>query len=468
VIYEKQKVLVRSQVASEIQILFENKSIILDSITEKLMAIDFNRTFNRGEGQTTSSRAKQIVHLGHKSRIKALIKGIGISAYAIKQLALFRNDSEPIGSIGWVYGIPQQYLASFDAVKDLGTFLDVTLNEQNMVTPTKYFVQNGSLENRFESERIEVVSHIGAKILSLGNESRITTILQIIKRMLFWLRISIKHPIFLLIGPEYIVDILAIEQRREQKKDLFITSQTQLLAPALVFKSSNDARRIMYWYSNNSTQISKRSREELDYSYLNQPQISSHFVWTSSWGEILKEKNFQSQVSHIGPIIFRDLSVLKRSAGLKSETLKTVTVFDVTPKKTAGSNAYYTEIVMIKFIEDIYQTINSKFPNALVRLKPKREYTYEDSLRYQNFLAERSSDIKLLEWDSNIIDEILKSDLVICIPYSSPALISKHLGVPAVFYSPSSEFNLEKNHENISVIQGLNELQLFLTNFGSK
>jgi len=468
VTYEKQKALVRSRVASEIQKQFDNQSEILDSITEKLMAREFNRAFYRGEGLTTDSLAQQIVNLDHKSRIQATIRGIGVSAYAIKQVALSKRDSEDIDSLGWVYAIPPQYLTGIDAVKELEKFFDATLNEQNIKPPTKYIVQNGLFKNPLKTERLEVVSHLGTKILSLANQNKVRTIRQIVTRLLFWLRISISHPIFLLIGPEYIVDVLAIEKRSGRKDELFITSQTQILAPALVFKFSRGSKKVMYWYSNNSTQISRQSNQHMDYSYLSQPQISSHFVWTSSWGEILKERNRQSQVMSIGPIIFRDLSEYRRSAERKSEQIKTVTIFDITPKKSAGEQAFYSDRIVMKFIQDLRMAINSRYPSALIRLKPKREYSSEDSFKYQDFLAAQSPDLIFLGWDSNIIDEILKSDLVICIPYSSPALISKFLGVPTVFYSPSSDFNLEQIHEGILVIQGLNELQLFLTNFDLK
>ncbi len=465
--YEEQKALVRSQVASKIQIQFESKSAILESITEKLMAREFNRTFYRGGGQTTNSLVQQIVNLDYKTRIRAVAKGIGISAYAIKRVALAEKNSENIESLGWVYAIPPQYLTEVDRVKDLEKFFDTTLNELNLEPPNKYIVQSGFLKNQVRTERLEIVSHLGSRILSEGNQAKLQTIRQILTRLLFWLGVSIRHPVFLLIGPEYIVDLLAIDKRKGRKNDLFVTSQTQILAPALVFKCSVGSRKIMYWYSNNSTQIFKESTQTFDYSYLSQPQISSHFVWTKSWGETLKEQNRKSQVTSIGPIIFRDLSEYRNRAEQKVEKLRTVTIFDITPKKSAGTDAFYSDSVMMKFIRDIRVAINSKYPSALLRLKPKREYSREDSLSYQDFLATQSPELEFLAWDSNIVDEILKSDLVICIPYSSPALISRYLRVPTVFYSPSLDFNLDKTHEGISVIQGLNELRLFLMTFGT-
>ena len=86
-------------------------------------------------------------------------------------------------------------------------------------------------------------------------------------------------------------------------------------------------------------------------------------------------------------------------------------------------------------------------------------------MTYRDFLKSQTSNIKMLMWDCSIVNEILNSDLVICVPFSSPALISKHFGVPTVFYSPSVDFHLGQINEGILVIQGLGVLQLFLKKF---
>jgi polysaccharide biosynthesis PFTS motif protein len=460
--FKEQKERVRSRIESEFRTEFHNKSVFIDLITEKLMAREFNQTFYRGEGLTTNNTSQSIIRFDFKSLIQALTKGLGISAYALIQVLQLRIKSKSIESLGWVYAVPNQFFSTRNQIGDLEKFLDATLKDKNIEPPTRYFVQSGSLKNLLESEKLEIVFHIGSKILSLENQNKLRCSFEIIKRTSFWLKTSIRHPVFLLIGSEYIVDVPAIELRKNRKKDLLITTQSQLLAPAYVFKSPIRARRIMYWYSNNSVQISKQKREQLDYSYLVQPQISEHFVWSSSWGKILQRHNRESQVTPIGPIIFKDLSGYRKHAKKKLEKTKKVTIFDVTPKKYVSRDSFYSDKEMQKFILDIVESIKPRYPEVLIRLKPKREYSSQDSVTYRDFLKSQTSNIKMLMWNCSIVSEILNSDLVICVPFSSPALISKHLGVPTVFYSPSVDFNLEQIHEGILILQGLPELQLFL------
>lgn len=429
------------------------------------MAREFNQTFYKGEGATSNKPTHEIIEIDHKSGLQALSKGLAVTMYAMMLVILASKKSKHTDSLAWVYGIPNQYLTSNDSVRDMESFFDSTLINHDINPPRKYLVQNGFSSMKLKTDRLEVVAHIGSRMLSLGMQKKINVIFQLLKRALIWLRISVRKPVFLLIGPEYIVDLLAIELRRNQADDLFITTQTQILSPAIVFNSSIGTRTVMYWYSNNSIQISKKAPQKQDYSYLSQPRIAIHFVWSTSWGEILRKQNKESEILPIGPIIFKDLSCYIKKEVSKREKIEIVTIFDVTPKKFSGDAAFYSDSIMIKFIDDILLTLQARHLGTKIRLKPKRQYAVEDSLRYQKFLLSKSPEIEFINWNNNIVDEILKSDLVICIPFSSPALISNHLGIPSVFYSPSSDFKFEKTHEGISILQGPYELQKYLQKF---
>lgn len=457
--------MIRSQVQSEFHSTFDSKSAIIELITEKLIAREFTRTFYRGEELAIKDILGVITKLDAKSWTQALTKGLGISAYTLIQVLKSNVRPKPIENLGWVFAVPNHFFATGDQITNLEKFLDSSLKHNDIVPPDRYFVQSGSLKNSLRSKKLEVVPHIGSKILSWENKGKIRCSLEIIQRTLFWLKTSIKHPVFILIGSEYIVDIPAIELRKNRKEDVLITTQSQLHSPAYVFKSPIRADRIMYWYSNNSVQISRQKKEHLDYSYLIQPQISKHFVWSSSWGTILQEHNRDSQVTPIGPIIFEDLSGYSKCTKQKFEQKKIVTIFDITPKKYASGDLFYSDKVMQNYILDIVESIKPRYPEVLIKLKPKREYSSQDSVTYLDFLKSQTSDIKILRWDCSIVNEILNSDLVICVPFSSPALISKHLGVPTVFYSPSVDFHLGQINEGILVLQGLGELQLFLKKF---
>ncbi len=463
--FETHKALVRSQIASELSNQIDYKSPIIESITEKIMARQFNQNFDRGEGKTTDSHLTPSIKLSFKNQMRALGKGVGISGYTMIQVLKSKETLQTIENLGWVYAIPKQYIAEHEAIQDLEKFLDSTLRTQGLVPPARYMVQSGTISKQTKYGRVDLVPYIGSKILALENKKRFKTIGDLLKRTLVWIKASKSHPILFLIGPEYIVDVPAVKLRRMQVGDVLITTQSQLLAPPWVFKSSKTANRVMFWYSNNSSQILKEDKAKLDYTYLTQNQISKHFVWTPSWGKILKEYNPNSQVTPIGPVIFKDLSGYVDAPKEYTRDKKTILVFDVTPKVNASRDSFYSDTQMKQFISDIVWTINRKYPEAVIKLKPKREYSSGDSSVYQDFLKSQNSNINILRWNTNIINEIRKSDLVICIPFSSPALISKYLGVPTLFYSPSLEFNLEEKHEGISVVEGIDQLQLFLEKF---
>ena len=466
--YEDQKRLIRSQVASQFDFDFDNKLIIMESIVEKIMAREFNQTFYRGEGETTSTHMASSPQLNYKTRTVALLRGLGTTLFAIKEVLLQPKKSRSAESIGWVYAIPSQFFATTNEIRDLVEFLDSTLSNREIEPPSKYLLQSGSFQNQIESERIHVVPHIGSKILSMESESRIKTVREVINRTLFWLKTSMSHPIFVLIGPEYIVEVPAIKLRINCDREVLITTQSQLLATPLVFKSSMKVSRVMYWYSNNSFQISKQTNAEIDYSYLTQPEISEHFVWTSTWGKILQEHNPDALVTVIGPIIFTKFSKLRKSDRKIRPHRTEILIFDITPKKNAGTDSIYSDHEMIDFVSDIIAVANAKYPDVLIKLKPKRKYTSNDSVVYSNFLESQSSNVQILKWNTDIGIEILNSDLVICIPFSSPALIAKFLDIPRVFYTPSVDFKLERIHEDILVLQGLSELQSFLAEFDNQ
>ena len=463
--FETHKALVRSQIASDLNIQIDHKSTIIESITEKIMARNFNQNFYRGEGKTTDSHSTPPIELAFKTRMQAFGKGIGISAYTMIQVLKSRKPLHTIETLGWVYAIPKQYIANREAIQDLEKFFDSTLKIEGLVPPARYIVQSGTFGKQVKFGRIEIVPYIGSRILVLENLDKAKTIGDLFKRTFVWIKASKSHPILFLIGPEYIVDVPAVKLRRMQESDVLITTQSQLLAPPWVFKSSKTANRVMFWYSNNSSQISKQDKAKLDYTYLNQHQISKNFVWTPSWGKILRDYNPNSQVTSIGPVVFKDLSGYIDTPKEYTWAKKTILVFDVTPKVNATGDSFYSDIQMKQFILDIVQTIKNSYPEAVIKLKPKREYSSGDSSVYRDFLKSQNSNINILRWNTSIIDEIRKSDLVICIPFSSPALISRYLGVPTLFYTPSLEFNLEEKHEGISVIEGIDHLQLFVEKF---
>ncbi len=457
--YEEQKIKIRAELEKEFA--KENKldSIFLDLVTEKIMAEGFNKEFYRGTGLSDSSFSVSSINLDFKSKRKALLKGFGITFFSIFQIVKPRRRVESSIPLGLIYAIPSQHYAGPHQRKKLEIFLDTTLIETGTKPPRQYLLQSGTF-GKFEiNGKIEVVTHIGAKILSSWAPSKSKALFDIVGRFFAWIRISKLHPSFLLAGSEYIVDVLAIEIMKPQQELVLITTQSQLLSPPLIFKSEIKASRIMYWYSDNSIQITAKESIPRDYSYLYQRDIKTHFVWTNSWARILSKFNKASLIIPFGPVLFEPLEQ-KKISRMASNNSKNILIFDVTPKKSADPMSYYSEKIMTSFISDIIEVVLDVCPSATLRLKPKREYSRSDSIGYRNYLASKSGFIKQLKSDSEIQREILNSDLVICIPFTSPGLVAAALGIPTIYYSASSDFDLY--HESIEVISGKASLKEFL------
>ena len=461
VTYEEQKIRLRAQLENEFARENNLDSILLDAAAEKIMARGFNKEFYRGEGRTTLSFSSPLNDIDSKTKCKALLKGFGISIFTILLIVKSRKKVSSSMPLGLIYAIPSQYYESYHKRNKLKHFLDSTLINSGTEPPSQYLLQSGTVGKFNKDKSVEVVTHISSKILSSWAPSKTKTIYEIITRTLAWLKISISHPSFFLIGSEYIVDILAIEIMKQQEFVL-ITTQSQMLSPPLLFKSGIHASRFMYWYSDNSIQISKKISIPRDYSYLRQDDIDTHFVWTNSWASVLSNFNESSLIIPVGPVLFEPLGKKRDFSQLTTTRNhpKKILIFDVTPKEAADPSSYYSERIMISFIADIVEAVTDICPNFTIRLKPKRKYSKSDSIVYRNYLTSKIGLIELLKFSADIQQEILNCDLVICVPFTSPGLVAASLGVPTIYYSASQDFDL--NHESIKIISGKESLKGFL------
>ena len=67
---------------------------------------------------------------------------------------------------------------------------------------------------------------------------------------------------------------------------------------------------------------------------------------------------------------------------------------------------------------------------------PQHDHTY---FEYVSKLCRENAGLQLAEEDANLFALINSCDLVVAIPYASPAYIANYLGIPSVFYDPTNE-----------------------------
>jgi hypothetical protein len=147
VTFEEKKEMLRSLVASEFRNESKYFAVFIESLTEKLMANDFNQTFYQGNGKTNGGLSQSEMDLSFKSKVKLLIKGLGFSLFTMMQITLTINRSKNSLSLGGVYGVPPQYYCTTSEITKLEKFLDTTLGSQQIGLPSKYYLQSGRIKN---------------------------------------------------------------------------------------------------------------------------------------------------------------------------------------------------------------------------------------------------------------------------------------------------------------------------------
>jgi len=435
----------------------DQRQLLTEVITDKIMAEDFNQSFYKGIGQTSSHQLPKIIEFGAISLTKAILRNGTAIAFAVLNIILVPSKPEKLSSIGWTYAVPSQYFSTLVNLEKLRDFFDQKISSQGFQPPLQYLIQSSSVANFKSADRIKVVPHIGLAILKSGKRSKSRLLLVTLARTSKWISMSFRNPILWRVGLEYVVDLQAIDIRRSAK-DLLVTTQSHLLNPPIAFKANVEWQKVMFWYSDNGRQILGKESMAADYSYLARAEIGLHFVWTNSWASILAAQNKNAKVLAIGPIIFSNLVVRESNLSQNLKRAGTILIFDVTPKKIADDQSIYSEEIMQNFIKDIIEACEESQVGLNLHLKPKRKYSRGDSKSYVNYLSETGNKITTLKWDCDSQSTIESSELVICIPFTSPALISQFLGVPCIFYSPLNGFVFERDYEGIPVIQGKHDL----------
>jgi hypothetical protein len=220
----------------------------------------------------------------------------------------------------------------------------------------------------------------------------------------------------------------------------------------------------MLWYSTNDVPFRKRGYEPpslIGLAFLN-GMIDTHFVWNDYQLTNLKKRGL-GNIHVVGSIVFRPKP--PRSKG--SFHSNRVIYFDITPQDLESS--FYTTAMAVRNIDDISREVMETSlitgKQISLYLKQKRRYFHRHSKTYINHVEKikAANQIVILDQFTNIYDEINNSDLVIAMPFSSPALIASEYGIPSIYYSGLSEgWDLGNEHYGCSVLTNPKALQNYL------
>jgi polysaccharide biosynthesis PFTS motif protein len=246
---------------------------------------------------------------------------------------------------------------------------------------------------------------------------------------------------------------------REANSIDLITTQSSFFKVPSAFKVMTRPKKIMAWYSTNSKPIFASGdiqRKDINVGAFNE-FVNEHWVWNKQEVNFLESCGV-SNVIAVGPVIFQDKIMDERDPNKF-----VITYFDVTPYQ--GSGEFYSELNTTLVLTNILRLIDfleAKYPNlVIVRIKPKRKYSRYHSKDYISAVstASKQMKIKCLSASSNLYQTISQSDLVLAIPFTSPALLARDLKVNSYFVSTGIDgWDVPTSSAGIPVIFQFEEL----------
>lgn len=207
-------------------------------------------------------------------------------------------------------------------------------------------------------------------------------------------------------------------------------------------------RTHMVWYSENSVPI-VYSDDPVDTPLPNFRfiKVDEMWVWTGGFKAFFEKLGCRAIYHVVGPILW----YLPEAPGPQDKDEIRIAVFDVTPVcddvalRIGAIDNYYSTANMIRFVEDILdactktEQIIGRPVKILLKHKRNHKSVHHDP-RYISLIESISGPgrtVELVSPDANMYPLIFGCDLVLVIPYSSPAHVATSLGRPAIYYDPA-------------------------------
>lgn len=253
---------------------------------------------------------------------------------------------------------------------------------------------------------------------------------------------------------------------KEKPIHILTTQSTMHMLPVSFRITNSKFNRKMLWYSTNSQPIMKRNAvvEKPNFSKNLNSNVDLHFVWDLNSRNHLKSNGI-SRISIVGSILFvkqETISVSKKGLNL--------VYFDVTPFE--NGNTYYTEKRMIENLCSLIEVVEKlslergEVINLLI--KPKRETKGSHSRAYIEQLDsfERYGRIQILRPETNLYGLIANADVVIGIPFTSPVVVGREMGIKSAFMDVhKDEFLLPETHNEFPVLTNQNLVIAWLRDY---
>jgi polysaccharide biosynthesis PFTS motif protein len=255
----------------------------------------------------------------------------------------------------------------------------------------------------------------------------------------------------------------------------FICTQSNLrVLPQVMYKGKQGiTNNLMFWYSANNNLVYSKHEQMVNVSdnYLSLKYIDKHLVWNES-EKLSLSKITAKSVFSVGSLLFYPQPDLTEILPHK-KTGVNVLIFDIPPKSEGSDQQFINEQRAIATILDILNStelLGQKYKIKLnVSIKSKKKHNLLDRSAYTKFLRHqrRSGRIEIKKDVTNLYQIISKADVVICFPWTSPALIAQELRIKVLYYifDPAMEWDLDKIKNSIPLCRNSDQLIRVLDSF---
>ena len=402
---------------------------------------------------------RDILKVSGRNFIKLFTTNLMILGFSFLYL-IFMPKLNSTSRFNLVYGLSKEMVYGQSREIQCDLFFN-TIDHTFRNPKSIVLIQLPRLNIRMKSSKdnFRVVRYIPLFLLRSQNIGKLQLIKTLLKRFQFWKSLCRQLPCAVLLGPEIILDSNPLINVKMIKSVSTTVSQWRI--QPYFFHKLDRIPRNFFWYSNNSIPLTNGESvtSDLEFSYLRLIKASRHFVWTNSFGKLINE------IANIDYIVF-DFILFYLPNKNSVKKLYDVTIFDITPVQNSSSRHYYSDKNCMKFINDILKVCSSDLNLAKIKtiaLKPKRKYLKLHSKQYINFVRNlsRKNSLTLIDPNFDIFELIKSSKSVVVIPFSTPALIAKRLGVKTCYYNPDSRYRFKKIVDGVSVLNTLEELKQF-------
>ncbi len=366
------------------------------------------------------------------------------------------------------YGIPEKLSSSAEGLRRVQEFLnrhfplDRNFEEVFLLSTSKKYEINTGLKLRAANNcAIYLFRH------SLRSRDKLNVFGRYTIRLISFQISLLFNPSLYVLANEHIDFELFSYPGLVKKISSLNLTQTLLFYPPTIFENAEYASipRNMWWYSaNNIPFVSKNGKQAFfDESIYRQSNINRNYVWSEEQIEFVSAiTGVESE--DLGSLVFY---LMEPPIFTRSQNPFTLTIFDVTPFSQTGEDEFYSFSVCSNFLLDLSKIVKDleKELNIQIRIqiKSKRERSEKHDERYFDLLHSLVNDysIVLVSENANLYNLIFESDLVVSIPFTSPALIARELRVPSCYFSENYRFDLPNFRDGVPTFNSAESLSIF-------